>query len=189
MASGSITRRIYSAFDTAQTVEVMVTFRLMLLIMVFTLAACGGGDTTPSTRATISGDLTAELIPNTVSAIQPIPITETLAGLQIVLNQDRQRVLFIQFPADTVPGTYPIQDGTVEPYTGANFIASYIDRAAPGGPFNLLGTSGTITFTTTGEAFSGSFALIAVGGAGADTGDRTVNIDGIFADLRLQASN
>lgn len=105
---------------------------------------------------------------------------ESVVGTMLYLNQSDTQVVFIRFPKDAQPGTYPIVSGYTEAFDGSTTTANYIDQTTdPAAQF--AATGGTLILQSAGGTFAGTFEFPASDPA---TG-KTVTVSGTFTDLEL----
>jgi len=109
----------------------------------------------------------------------------TIIGTMLYLNQGDTRIVFIRFPKDATPGTYPILQGFTENFDGTTATGNYIDQTSdPAGQF--AATEGTLTLDSTGDSFSGTFEFTAVGLEDTPEQGQTVTVSGAFANIPPQ---
>lgn len=104
---------------------------------------------------------------------------ENVVATMLYLNQADSRVVFIRFPKDAQPGTYPIISGYTEDFDGSITTANYIDQTSDPA-MQFAATGGTLTLQSAGDSFSGLFEFPA-----ADESGKTVTVSGTFANLKL----
>ncbi len=105
---------------------------------------------------------------------------ESVVATMLYLNQSDTHVVFIRFPKDAQPGTYPILSGYTEDFDGSTTTANYIDQT--GDPaIQFAATGGTLTLQSSGDTYAGTFEFPATDPA---TGERAT-ISGTFANLKM----
>jgi hypothetical protein len=104
---------------------------------------------------------------------------ESIVGTMLYLNQADANVVFIRFPKDAQPGTYPIVSGYTENFDGSTITANYIDQTSDPS-LQFAATGGTLTIQSAGGVYTGTFEFPA-----SDDGGKTVTVSGTFANLKL----
>jgi hypothetical protein len=155
-----------------------------LLVMCMLLAACGGGgnasqgDGQPPASASGPGQVTI------IGAIEKSYTPREALALPLAGNvsltlseEDAVSGVALQFPADTPPGTYVIEDHAHEALI--NIFAEYA-RFDDGDALYYLSTTGTLNLTAAGDKFSGTFEFTA---AYTKDDSKTIKVAGSFADV------
>lgn len=104
---------------------------------------------------------------------------ESVVGTMLYLNQANSHVVFIRFPKDAQPGTYPIVSGYSENFDGSTTTANYIDQTHDPA-MQFAATGGTFTIQSAGDSYTGTFEFPA-----ADDSGKTVTVSGTFVNLKL----
>jgi hypothetical protein len=105
---------------------------------------------------------------------------ESIVATMLYLNQSDSHVVFIRFPRDAQPGTYPILSGYSEDFDGSTTTANYIDQTSDPA-LQFAATGGTFILQSAGDIYAGTFEFPALDPA---TGKRAT-ISGTFANLKL----
>ena len=164
-----------------------------LLVALLVLTACGGsnspavGNQAPAASAPSgSGNLNAGqiVISGAISkTYTPIKVEAGKLMDRMVINLNEKTVggVSLQFPADTQPGTYPIEDHLNKPVVD---VFGEYDVFGGGGAF-YLSTNGTLTLTAVGSKFSGRFQFTA--GHNKDA-SKTIEVTGSFTDVPFNSN-
>jgi hypothetical protein len=102
-----------------------------------------------------------------------------VVGTMLYLNHADTHVVFIRFPKDAQPGTYPIVSGYTEDFDGSTTTANYIDQTHDPA-MQFAATGGTLTIQSVGDAYTGTFEFPAV-----DDSGKIVTVSGTFVNLKL----
>lgn len=138
-------------------------------------------ETTETQNPTIqvTGDVTASVEADNFYVALIKNEDEAVIATMLYLNQADTHVVFIRFPLSAEPGTYPITSGYTDTFDGTTATGNYIDqRGDPAAQF--AATDGTLTLTSSGDSFSGTFEFTAQD----DLSGKTVTVSGTFADIR-----
>lgn len=162
----------------------------VLTALVMLLPACGGSGGTPQDNAAsslpepasgnsstgqvaISGAINKTYVPEEVTAV------EIVDGVGISLYEEFPCGVLIQFPLDVQPGTYPIEDQLHQVIT--EVFGRYGELCDSDEGF-YESAQGTLTLTTTGERFSGTFEFTA---GNVTDNSKTIQVSGSFSDVSL----
>jgi hypothetical protein len=104
---------------------------------------------------------------------------DSVVGTMLYLNQADLHVVFIRFPKNAEPGTYPILSGFTENFNGSTITANYIDQTSDPA-LQFAATGGTLTIQSARDGYTGTFEFPA-----ADDSGKIVTVSGTFANLKL----
>jgi hypothetical protein len=177
-----------------------------LLLIVVLLAACQGAASPTNTPAVIedttdtvevsavpvaessgSSNPTIEVTGTVTASVEAdnfyvAPVKnedEAIIATMLYLNQADTHVVFIRFPLNAAPGTFPISSGYTDTFDGTTATGNYINQSTdPAGQFAANG--GTLTITASSPSYSGSYTFTA---QDAQTG-LTVTVSGTFTDIQ-----
>jgi hypothetical protein len=125
----------------------------------------------------ITGDLTATVDADNFYIATVKSSDESIIGMMLYMNQDDTRIVYIRFPLNAAPGTYPINQGYTEDFNGTTATGNYVDQTAES-IMQFAATGGTLTLDTAGEIYTGHYEFTA-----ADETGKTVTISGVFNDI------
>jgi hypothetical protein len=173
------------------------------LLIVVLLAACQGAASPTTTPAVITDAVEVSAVPvaeSTGSQNPTIEVTgsvtasveadnfyvapvknedEAVIATMLYLNRADTHVVFIRFPLNAGPGTYPISSGYTDTFDGTTATGNYINQTSdPAGQFDATG--GTLTITASGPGYSGSYTFTA---QDSQTG-LAVTVSGTFTDIQ-----
>jgi hypothetical protein len=126
----------------------------------------------------VNGDLQADVEADNFY-VAPVKTDDTVVGTMLYLSQEDTQVVFIRFPKDAQPGSYPISGGYTEDFDGTAATANYIDQTNDPA-LQFAASGGTLILVNAGDSYSGTFEFPAT-----DESGKNVTVTGTFADLAL----
>jgi hypothetical protein len=173
-----------------QRATIKTTRDLIILTVLATalalLAACGGRGSTPSgsgaSRAAASDDTRNGQVVITGAVNKTFKVRSSMANkmpgdIRIFLGLETICDVFINVPFDIKPGTHPIANESRSDVV----FAQYNDTC--NAPVSYPSTKGTLTLTSAGDKFSGTFVFT---GQNKQDQSKIVEVSGSFSDLSLQ---
>jgi hypothetical protein len=147
--SGTFEFDAVDAKDTTKKIHVSGAFQ--------NAALPAGAVPTPGTaQVVITGAVNETYTTNTVK-------TEFDYGtLSIILDKDSSCGVTIEFPSDSPPGTYAIEN--ISEGQSAAKVRAVASSCDPADPFGYASTGGTLVLTASGTSFSGTFEFDGVNG-------------------------